>query len=54
MIIWKQQLINANSLDVNHLGGGTVVKVWNQEVCSLCGLRFEPCDCTYDGYWKLI
>jgi hypothetical protein len=26
----------------NHLGGGPMVKAWNQEVCSLCGLRFEP------------
>jgi hypothetical protein len=26
----------------NHLGGDPVVKVWDQEVCFLCGLRFEP------------
>jgi hypothetical protein len=25
-----------------------------QEVCSLCGLRFEPCGCSYDGHWRLI
>jgi hypothetical protein len=36
----------------NHLGGGPVVKAWDQEVCSLCGLRFEPCGCLYDGHWR--
>jgi hypothetical protein len=30
-----------------------VLKAWDQEVCSLCGLRFEPRDCLYDGYWRL-
>jgi len=38
----------------NHLGDGPVVKIWNQEVYSLCGLRFEPCGCSYDGHWRLI
>ena len=38
---------------LNYLGGGPVVKVWDQEVCFLCGLRFEPCDCSYDGHWRL-
>ena len=33
--------------------GGLVVRAWDQEVCSLCGLRFEPCGCSYDGYWRL-
>ena len=33
----------------NHLGGGPVVRAWDQEVCSLCGLRFKPCGCSYDG-----
>jgi hypothetical protein len=37
----------------NHLGGGPVIKVWDQEVCSLCDLRFEPCGCSYDGHWRL-
>jgi len=40
------------NLNNNHLGGGPVVKAWNQEVCSLCGLRFEPCGCSYDGHWR--
>jgi hypothetical protein len=30
-----------------------VVRTWDQEVCSLCGLRFEPCGCSYDGHWRL-
>jgi len=37
----------------NHLGGGPVVRAWNQEVCSLYGLRFESCGCSYDGHWRL-
>jgi hypothetical protein len=37
----------------NHLGGGPVVRAWDQEVCSLCGLKFEPCGCSYDGHWRL-
>jgi len=36
----------------NHLGGGLVVRAWDQEVCSLCGLKFEPCGCSYDGHWR--
>jgi len=43
---------NKNTLS-NHLVGGTVIKAWDQEVCSLCGLRFEPCGCSYDGHWRL-
>jgi hypothetical protein len=30
-----------------------MIKVWDQEVCSLCDLRFEPCGCSYDGHWRL-
>jgi hypothetical protein len=41
-----------NMLKNIHLGGGSVVKVWNQEVCFLCDLRFESCDCSYDGHWR--
>ena len=37
----------------NHLGGGPVIRAWDQEVCSLCGLRFESCGCSYDGHWRL-
>jgi hypothetical protein len=39
-----------NLIISNHLGNGPVIKTWDQEVCSLCGLRFEPCDCSYDGH----
>jgi len=35
------------------LGGGLVVKVWNQNVCFFCCLRFKPCGCSYDGHWRL-
>ena len=38
---------------INHLGGGLMIKAWDQEVCSLCDLRFEPCDCSYDGHCRL-
>jgi hypothetical protein len=44
--------LNKNS-NCNHLGGGSVVRAWDQEVCSLCGLRFKLCGCSYDGHWKL-
>ena len=39
--------------NINHLGGGPVVRAWNQEVCFLCGLRFEPCGSSYDDHWRL-
>jgi hypothetical protein len=35
---------------LNYLGGGPVVRAWDQEVCSLCGLRFEPYGFSYDGH----
>ena len=37
----------------NHLDSGPMIRVWNQEICPLCGLRFEPCSCSYNGQWKL-
>jgi len=37
----------------NHLGGGPVVRIWDQEVCSLCSLIFESCGCSYDSHWRL-
>ena len=42
-----------NKKDKNHLGGDLVVRAWEQEICSFCGLRFEPCSCSYDGHWRL-
>ena len=33
--------------------GGPVVRAWDQDVCFLCGLRFKPCGCSYDGHWRL-
>ena len=44
---------NIKVIGGNHLGGGSVVRVWDQEVCSLCGFRFKPCGCSYDGHWRL-
>jgi hypothetical protein len=26
------------------------VRVWNQEICFFCGLKFESCDCLYAGH----
>ena len=37
----------------NHLGGGPVVRAWNQEIYFLYGLRFEPCGCSYNDHWRL-
>jgi len=28
-------------------------KSLDQEVCFFCGLRFEPCGCSYDGHLRL-
>jgi hypothetical protein len=40
-------------IDANHLGGDPMIRVWDQEICSLCDLRFGPCGCSYDGHWRL-
>jgi len=40
-------------ISLNYLGGSPVVRVWDQDVCSLCGLRFEPCGCLNDSHWRL-
>ena len=32
------------SHNVNHLVGGLVTRIWNQEVYSSCNLRFKSCD----------
>jgi hypothetical protein len=52
-ILLPHILYNLNLQPLNHLGGGLVVIAWDQEVCSLCSLRFEPCGCSYDGHWRL-
>jgi hypothetical protein len=36
-----------------HLGGDLVVRAWDQEICFLYGLKFEPYSCSYDGHWRL-
>jgi hypothetical protein len=38
---------------LNHLDSGVVIRAWDREICFLDGLRFEPCDCSYDGHWRL-
>jgi len=38
---------------LNHLGGDPVIRAWKQEICSLCGFRFELCGCSYDDHWRL-
>jgi len=42
-----------SKVQYNYLGIGQVIKIWDQEVCSLCGLRFESCGYSYDGHWRL-
>jgi hypothetical protein len=51
----NQYLFNTISIFVqyNYLGGDSVIKAWDQEICSFCGFRFEPYGCSYDDYWKL-
>ena len=40
-IFKKYYDIVSNEMFMNHLVNGLVVRVWNQEVYSLCGLKFE-------------
>jgi len=40
-------------LQMNHLGGGPVIKNWDQEICFFCGFRFQSCGYSYNGYWRL-
>jgi len=49
----QQDPMIAKTSFLNHLGGGLVIRAWDQEFCSLYGLRFEPCSCSYDGHWRL-
>ena len=39
--------------DEPNLDSGPMIKVWSQEVCSHCDLKFEPCGYSYDGHWRL-
>jgi hypothetical protein len=43
----------AHLIILKNLGGGPVVRVRDQEICSLCSLRFELCGCSYDDHWTL-
>jgi hypothetical protein len=42
-----------NSYKIKNIRGDQEVRVWDQDVCSFYGLRFEPCGCSYDGHWRL-
>ena len=46
------KIINYKKITINHLDGGSVIKICDQEVCFLCDLEFEPCGCSYDGHWR--
>jgi len=35
---------------LNYLDCISAVRALDQEVCFLCGLRFELCGCSYDGH----
>lgn len=28
----------------NHLGGGLMVRAWDQKICFFCDFKFESCD----------
>ena len=30
-----------------------MIRDWDEEVCSLCGFKFESCGYSYEGYWRL-
>jgi hypothetical protein len=38
---------------INHGGGSPVVKTWDQKICFLCDLKFEPCGCSYNSHYRL-
>jgi hypothetical protein len=31
---------------------GLVIKIWDQEVYSICGFRFELCNYLYNNHWR--
>jgi hypothetical protein len=37
----------------NHLDDDIMIKTWDQEICFLSSLMFEPCDCSYNDHWRL-
>ena len=43
--IYRLQLMMIKEEFSNHLVGAPVVKVWDQDVCSPCDLRFKRCSC---------
>ena len=53
MYLLRDTTLHIKKYKNNYLGGGPVVRAWDQEVCFLYGLRFEPCGGSYDGHWRL-
>ena len=49
----NEKIAAARVLDTGSLDSGVVIRAWDQEICFLCALRLEPCDCSYDGHWRL-
>jgi len=45
--------VHAKKPYANYLDGDKMVRVWDQEVCFFCDLRFESCGYLYDGHWRL-
>ena len=43
--IYRHHLMMIKEEFSNHLVGAPVVKVWDQDVCSPCDLRFKRCSC---------
>jgi len=46
---WIKTIISKDNL-LNHLGGGPIIRAWDQEDCFLCGFMFELCGCSYDDH----
>jgi hypothetical protein len=51
--IWNNNTCNQIKVIVEPSRWWPVVRAWDQEICSLYGLGFEPCGCSYDSHWKL-
>jgi hypothetical protein len=48
-VIERPPLVSRDE-EENYLDNDLVVRIWDQEVYFFCGLRFEPCGCSYNGY----
>jgi hypothetical protein len=50
VLINNYQIPTVVKMRFNHLDGGSMIKVWDQETCFFCNFRFKPCGCSYDGH----